>query len=78
MSRPCNAFLRRGGRFEECPQKFVLLSHTHTMLYVQVTSFSGSGDGFFLVCKDFGRMFDHSLPACAFFLLFKWRLARPH
>ena len=23
---------------------------------------------FFLVCEDFGRMFDNSLPACAFFV----------
>ena len=22
---------------------------------------------FFLACEDFGRMFDHSFPACAFF-----------
>ena len=25
-----------------------------------------SGGGFFLACEDFGRMFDHTLPACAF------------
>ena len=31
------------------------------------------GGRFFLTCKDFGRMFDNSFPACAFFL--KWRLA---
>ena len=29
------------------------------------------GSGFFLVCEDFGRMFDHSFPACAFFFFFK-------
>ena len=23
------------------------------------------GGGFFLVCEDFGRMFDHSFPACS-------------
>ena len=23
--------------------------------------------GFFLACEDFGRMFDHSFPACTFF-----------
>ena len=28
------------------------------------------GGGFFLVCKDFGRMFDNSFPACAFFFFF--------
>ena len=32
------------------------------------------GGGFFLACQDFGRMFDNSFPACAFFFL-KWRLA---
>ena len=37
--------------------------------------FSGGG-GFFLACEDFGRMFDNSFSACAFFL--KWRLARAH
>ena len=26
---------------------------------------------FFLVCEDFGRMFDSSFPACAFFFFFK-------
>ena len=25
--------------------------------------------GFFLACEGFGRMFDHSFPACAFFLI---------
>ena len=24
--------------------------------------------GFFFACEDFGRIFDHSFPACAFFL----------
>ena len=28
-------------------------------------------DGFFLACDDFGRMFDYSLPACAFFFFFE-------
>ena len=28
------------------------------------------GGGFFLAYDDFGRMFDHWLPACAFLLLF--------
>ena len=32
------------------------------------------GGGFFLLCEDFGTMFDNSVPACAFFF-FKWRLA---
>ena len=26
--------------------------------------------GFFLVCEDFGRVFDNSFPACAFFIFF--------
>ena len=26
------------------------------------------GDGFFLACEDFGRMFDHLFPACAVFV----------
>ena len=45
------------------------------------------GGSFFLACEEFGRMFDHSFLACAFFLLlilllllflFKWRLLRTH
>ena len=27
----------------------------------------GGGGGFFLACEDFGRMFDNSFPAYAFF-----------
>ena len=27
----------------------------------------GNGGGFFLAFEDFGRMFDHSFPACVFF-----------
>ena len=37
--------------------------------------------GFSLSCEDFGRMFDHSFLAYAFFFFFffiKWRLARAH
>ena len=30
-------------------------------------SCGGGGDGFSLVCEDFGRMFDKSFPACAVF-----------
>ena len=37
----------------------------------------GGGGGFFLACKDFQRMFDHSFPACTSFFL-KWRLACAH
>ena len=29
--------------------------------------YEGAGGGFFLACKDFGRMFDHSFTACAFY-----------
>ena len=38
----------------------------------------GEGGGFFLACEDFGRMFDNSFPACAFFFFLKWRLGRTH
>ena len=31
----------------------------------------GGGGGFFLACEDFGRMFDNSFPAYAFFFPFK-------
>ena len=30
-----------------------------------------SGVGFFLVCKDLGRVFDNSFPACAFYIYIK-------
>ena len=30
----------------------------------------GGGGGFFLVCEDFEKMFDHLFPACAFFFFF--------
>ena len=47
---------------------------------------SACGDGSFLACEDFGRMFDHSFLGCAFFFLYffffffflKLRLARAH
>ena len=32
----------------------------------------GGGGGIFLVRKDFGRRFNNSFPACAFYI-FKWR-----
>ena len=34
--------------------------------------------GFFLACEDFGRMFDHLVPTCAFVVVVKWSLARTH
>ena len=40
----------------------------HTVIY------GGGGDGLFLACEDFGRMFDNSFPACVFIIFFlKWR-----
>ena len=43
---------------------------------VSLIGIGGGGGGFFLPCEYFGRMFDHSFPACDFFFFFlKWRLA---
>ena len=36
---------------------------------VKQTAYCG---GFLLACEDFGRMFDHLFPACAFFLSFRF------
>ena len=35
---------------------------------------------FFLICKDLGRLFNHSFPYCPFFFFFflKWRFAHAH
>ena len=30
----------------------------------------GGVGGFFLAAKDFGRLFDHSFPACVFFFYY--------
>ena len=44
----------------------------------------GNGDicvelcGFFLACRDFGRIFHHSFLSSAFFFFLKWRLACAH
>ena len=39
----------------------------------------GGGDGvIFLACGGFGRMFDYSFPACAFFLFFSAVAIRSH
>ena len=38
---------------------------------------NGGDGGFFLVCEEFGRMFDISFPACTFFFL-KWSLGCAH
>ena len=32
--------------------------------------YSGDGGGIFLASEDFGRMFDNTFPACAFFFFF--------
>ena len=34
---------------------------------MELTGGARGGGGFFLVWEDFGRIFDHSFPACAFF-----------
>ena len=39
-------------------------------MYYGIKSGGGGGGGFLLACEDFGRMFDNSFPACAFFFLF--------
>ena len=45
------------------------------LMYPRRINGYGGGGVFFLVCEDFGRMFDKSFPAGAFFFFFKWRLA---
>ena len=49
---------------------------------MRFSSFIHDDGGVFLTCEDFGKMFNHSFPACTFFLFlfffFKWRLARAH
>ena len=53
----------------------------YDVVTVEETSVGGGGHhGSFLACEDFGRMFDHSFPACTFFSFFflKWKLARAH
>ena len=37
---------------------------------MKVVFHQGGGGSFFLACEDFGRMFNHSFPICAFFLFF--------
>ena len=36
--------------------------------------FGGGGGGFFRAFEDFGRMFDYSFPACAFFSFFFFKV----
>ena len=55
-------------------RQLISIVSTHPLL----RTYGGCG-GSFLACKDFGRMLNHSFPACAFFFFFlKWRLARAH
>ena len=44
------------------------ISFLYLLLYLL---FTGGGGGFFLMCEDFGRMFNSSFPACVFFFFFK-------
>ena len=43
-----------------------MMGETIACVAVSPHPYGGSG-GFFLACEDFGRMFDNSFPACAFF-----------
>ena len=36
---------------------------------------TAEGSGFFLACQDFGTMFDHSFPACTFFVCFEMEIS---
>ena len=45
----------------------MLSGSKYRQLYRQARNAQTSGGGFFLACKDFGRMFDHLFPTCAFF-----------
>ena len=55
-----------------------LLRPRYNLLWLTGLKASTGGD-FFLACEEFWRMFDNSLPACAFLLFFlKWRLTRAH
>ena len=40
----------------------------------------GGGSSFFLMCKDFGRMFDNLFSACTVFVVVvvRWKLAHAH
>ena len=58
-------------------QKLYQLSELHPHPFGTAEQDGGDG-GFFLACKDFGRMFNNSFPTCTFFLLSKWRLACAH
>ena len=53
--------------FNSTAAPFTSWCTVHTLV-ICILSFVrlGSG-GFFLICEDFGRMFNHSFPACTFF-----------
>ena len=60
-----------------------LLSHLQRRPYNEKQSavqVNCSGGGFFLVCKDLGRMVDNLFPSCAFFSFFflKCRIGHAH
>ena len=46
-------------------QRSELVHHFITEYWDKLSDYTCGG--FFLACEDFGRMFDHSFPACAFF-----------
>ena len=53
--------------------------HSFCTLLAAAAAAAAAGGSFFLACKDFWRMFDHSFPVSAFFFFFlKWRLAHAH
>ena len=69
-SKECLLFTSLGFKEEEKRQK------EKTFFTLPQLSNNGGGFGgdssFFLVCEDFGRMFDNSFPACACFFFFWW------
>ena len=50
---------------------YPIISDRHRLVKILKTC---GGGGFFLVCEDFGRVFENSFPACTFFFFLKWRL----
>ena len=73
----------------QCKQQGVRGKKTEAVVFSLNTKFKQTysgffGDGVFLSCEDFGKMFDHSFLAGVFCLFVclsvrvKWRLARTH
>ena len=56
-------FFLRWGRGEEACYSSTRVRVTTIIIW------TGNGGGFFVACKDLGRMFVHSFPACTFFFL---------